>query len=77
MDRNTLTRQFRRIIGLTPGEYIRRKRLETAYELIRQGTGVLHAGYMSGFAEYSVFYRAFRQVYGISPGQLTVGSQKE
>ena len=77
MDRNTLTRQFRRIIGLTPGEYIRRKRLQEAYRLIRQGSGVLDAGYQCGFADYSAFYRAFRQVYGVAPSQLAGQAQKE
>lgn len=70
MDRNTLTRQFRRIIGLTPGEYLRRRRLQEAYDLIQRGYGVLDAGYKCGFGDYSAFYRAFRQAYGIAPSQL-------
>ena len=71
MDKGTMTRQFKRIVGMTPGDYIRRKRLESACELIRQGYGVQHAGYTSGFADYSAFFRAFRQCYGISPGDLS------
>jgi len=71
MDKNTMTRQFKRIIGMTPGDYIRRKRLETAYTLIRQGYTVQNAGMACGFADYSAFYRAFRQNYGISPGDLS------
>ena len=71
MDKNTMTRQFKRIIGMTPGDYIRRKRLETAYTLIRQGYGVQHAGLTCGFTDYSAFYRAFRQNYGFSPGVLS------
>ena len=70
LDKNTMTRQFKRIIGMTPGDYIRRKRLETAHELIRQGYGIQHAGYSSGFTDYSAFFRAFRQYYGMSPGDL-------
>ena len=70
MDKNTMTRQFRRIIGITPGDYIRRKRLESAYNLIRQGYSVQHASMISGFADYSAFYRAFRRRYGVSPGSL-------
>ena len=71
MDKNTMTRQFKRVIGMTPGEYIRRKRLESAHALIRQGYGVQHAGFVSGFTDYSAFYRAFRQRYGLSPGDLS------
>ena len=70
MDKNTMTRQFKRIIGMTPGEYIRRKRLEMSYELIRQGYAVQQAGYASGYTDYSAFYRAFCQQYGFPPGEL-------
>ena len=71
MDRNTMTRQFKRIVGMTPGDYIRRKRLESAHQLIRQGYSVQHAGFSSGFSDYSAFYRAFRRQYGLSPGELS------
>ena len=80
MDRNTMTRQFKRIVGMTPGDYIRRKRLESAHDLIRQGYGVQYAGLISGFSDYSAFYRAFRHRYGLSPGDLSAqtkpGSKK-
>ena len=71
MDKNTMTRQFKRIVGMTPGDYIRRKRLESAHALIRQGYGVQHAGYVSGFSDYSAFFRAFRKQYGFSPSDLS------
>ena len=71
MDKNTMTRQFRRVIGMTPGDYIRRKRLENAFELIRQGYGAQHAGYACGYTDYSAFYRAFCQQYGFPPGELS------
>ena len=70
MDKNTMTRQFRRIVGMTPGDYIRRKRLESAHQMLRQGYSAQHAGYSSGFVDYSAFYRAFRRQYGLSPGEL-------
>ena len=70
LDKNTMTRQFKRIIGMTPGDYIRRKRLENARELIRQGCSIQQAGYSSGFTDYSAFFRAFRQYFGVSPGDL-------
>ena len=71
MDKNTMTRQFKQIVGMTPGDYIRRKRLEAAHTLIRQGYGVQYAGYVSGFSDYSAFFRAFRQCYGQSPSQFS------
>lgn len=76
MDKNTLTRQFKRIIGMTPGNYIRRKRLETAHALIRQGYSVLNAGYSSGFSDYSAFYRAFCHLYGQAPSTFSSQTKK-
>ena len=70
LDKNTMTRQFKRIIGMTPGDYIRRKRLESAHELIRQGYSVQQACYSSGFTDYSAFFRAFRRCYDMSPSDL-------
>ena len=77
MDKNTMTRQFSRAFGLTPGVYIRRKRLEAARTLIRQGYGAQYAGFASGFADYSSFYRAFRQRYGTAPGDLSAAAPEE
>ena len=71
MDKNTMTRQFKRIVGMTPGDYIRRKRLVSANTLIRQGYGVQHAGYVGGVTDYSAFVRAFRKQYGFSPSDLS------
>ncbi|MBQ8111291.1 MAG: helix-turn-helix domain-containing protein [Clostridia bacterium] len=67
MDKNTLTRQFKRLIGVTPGDCIRRRRLEAARAMIQQGASMKQACAECGFSDYSAFYRAFRQVYGVSP----------
>ena len=67
IDKNTLTRQFKHVTGMTPAECIRRKRLDAAYVMISHGAGVTESCHECGFYDYSAFYRAFRQVYGISP----------
>lgn len=71
MDKNTMTRHFKQMVGMTPGDYIRRKRLENAHALIRQGYSAQHAGYTCGYTDYSAFYRAFCRRYGFPPGELT------
>ena len=67
MDKNTLTRQFKRQVGMTPGECIRWHRLEAARQLISSGTPTQTACVECGFSDYSAFYRAFRQAYGLNP----------
>ena len=67
MDKNTLTRQFKRLTGLTPGECIRQRRLEAAHTMIAAGAGMQEACAECGFSDYSAFYRAFRQAYGMGP----------
>ena len=67
MDKNTLTRQFKRQVGMTPGECIRRHRLEAVRQRILTGLPAQEACAECGFTDYSAFYRAFRQAYGASP----------
>ena len=67
MDKNTLTRQFKRLTGMTPGECIRQRRLEAAHDMIAAGAGMQEACAECGFSDYSAFYRAFRQAYGVGP----------
>ena len=71
MDKNTLTRRFKRATGMTPGECIRRKRLDAAYTMISHGAGVIESCHECGFSDYSAFYRAFRGVYGVNPSDCT------
>ena len=79
MDKNTLTRQFKRQVGMTPGEYIRRRRLEAARTAISSGASMQEACAECGFADYSAFYRAFRQAFGMSPSDFSAraGSGRE
>ena len=63
-------RLFKAQTGSTVHAYIRQRRLLYAAHLIRNGINVNKAAMDSGFEEYSTFFRAFRESFGISPGQL-------
>ena len=75
MDKNTLTRQFKRVTGMTPAECVRRKRLDAAYTMISHGAGVTESCHECGFSDYSAFYRAFRHAYGITPSDCAARAQ--
>jgi AraC family transcriptional regulator len=64
-----LARVFRACFGLSPGEYVRRVRLEHATARLAATTDALaDIAHDAGFADQSHFTRAFRQHTGLSPG---------
>ncbi|MEU8364569.1 DJ-1/PfpI family protein [Nonomuraea sp. NPDC048882] len=63
-----LTRLFRREIGLTPGRYVERIRVEAAQALLESGTaGVDSIARTCGFGSDETMRRAFLQVLGTTP----------
>jgi AraC-like DNA-binding protein len=70
LSRFHLTRSFAEVFGLPPLAYHRRLRLEVAARLLRSGgesaTGVAER---LGYGSLSAFTRAFRQNFGVPPGQ--------
>ena len=67
------SRLFRKGVGSSPWEYILRKRLVAARELLGDGATAQDACERSGFSDYSSFYRAYRTYFHESPGE-TKGS---
>lgn len=61
-------------IGTTPAAWIRKRRLERCrHDLLSQSSahlGILEVAAQWGFIDASVFSRAFRQEFGVSPRQL-------
>lgn len=63
-------RLFKAQMGATVHAYVRQKRLLNAARMIRAGVPVSKAAEDSGFRDYSTFYRAFRDSFGVTPGEL-------
>lgn len=70
LSRYHFMRLFKSQTGSTVHAYVRQKRLLYAARLIREGHSAVRAAAESGFSDYSAFHRAFRECFGISPGQL-------
>jgi AraC-like DNA-binding protein len=66
---------YQRERGLAPGTFLRRERLRAAEELLRHGTLSLSAiARQVGYADATVFTRAFRKEYSRTPGAWRDGA---
>ena len=70
LSRYHFMRLFKQQTGTTVHAYVRQKRLLSAARLIREGVPAGQAAAECGFNDYSAFNRAFRETFGVSPGQL-------
>jgi AraC-like DNA-binding protein len=68
LDRFTLTRQFRAMLGTSPYRYLTMRRLDNARLLIRFGASLADAAMEAGFADQSHMTRQFKRAYGLPPG---------
>ncbi len=68
MSKRTFLRSFQRELSMTPAEFIRRSRLETARRLLEQSRdGVEQVSIKAGFGSRSAMRRAFQTQLRISP----------
>ena len=67
LSESTLTRRFKEFLGAPPLEYLKKKRMIKAAELLRRGESVLNAGLAVGYSDNSYFIRLFRSYYGVTP----------
>ena len=64
-----LARVFRTFLGCTPGDLLRTRRLEKGAELLLQADhSIVEIALDSGFSDQAQFTKAFRRMYGTTPG---------
>ncbi len=62
-----LSRQFKQFTGLSLYQYIMKKRLIVARDLLRGGSSVMDSCMQCGFNDYSNFLKAFKREFGQTP----------
>ncbi len=65
-----LSREFKKHTGTTIHRYIVQKKLIEAKELIIKDTPIIEVYKQCGFGDYSNFFRAFKNEYGVTPKQF-------
>ncbi len=70
VSQSTITQTFRNKLGVSFYRSVTQRRLIAAKTLIIEGVPLESVGRKVGFADYSSFYRAFKQEFGISPRQF-------
>ncbi|MDX8482015.1 AraC family transcriptional regulator [Mesorhizobium sp. VK24D] len=61
-------RDFHRAAGMTPGQYLRDRRIRAASALIRTDMPLAEIAAATGFADQSHLTRVFKAIKGVSPG---------
>ncbi len=64
---STLERKFKKYFGIKPLEFIQKKKMLVAAELLKNGESVLSAGTSVGFSDNSYFINLFKRFYGVTP----------
>ena len=68
---STISHLFKQKMGVSLYRYITQRRLIAAKSMISKKIPMEEIAAQIGFADYSTFYRAFKQEYGISPRQFS------
>jgi len=68
---------FKRCTGKTVVQYINERRIEFAKERLRESGQIAFAAVASGFTDVTHFYRSFKKMTGLTPGQYIEQSNSE
>ena len=73
MSRSAFANEFKRTLGVTPGEYLLQWRVSVAQTLMRRGVPINVVSDDVGYASAAAFSRAFSQRVGASPRKWLAG----
>ncbi|MBP6121219.1 MULTISPECIES: helix-turn-helix domain-containing protein [Providencia] len=65
-----LNRQFKAVFQITPQQYIQKKRLEHAIELLEENYSITEISIKCAYADHSAFCRKFKEMTTMTPSQF-------
>ena len=73
VSRSLLHVKMKSLLNMSMGDYIKKRRLERACQLLRSGKNVSETAYMTGFSDPNYFSKAFKKHFGMSPTEYING----
>lgn len=71
MSRSAFTSKFKLLLEMTPANYIKRWRMQSAYRWLRDDKiAIVEAAERCGYETEAAFSKAFKRELGVSPGQV-------
>lgn len=71
ISKRQMERIFNKYLDATPGKYLRKIKVELAYQLVEQTEmSVLEIAFACGYHSHSILSRHFREEYGVTPRDL-------
>jgi YesN/AraC family two-component response regulator len=67
ISRSLLYTKMKNLVNMSAGDYVRKKRLDKACQMLREGNNVSETAYSTGFADPNYFSKTFKKNFGISP----------
>lgn len=64
-----LCKAFQETLGISPMKHVRQRRLQRAHAMLQSGERPTSIYMECGFRDYSTFYRAYREYFGVSPAE--------
>lgn len=77
ISKSQLNRSFQSYLKTTVWNYISLKRVNIAKQLVLEGHPIETAAYLSGFSNYSTFYRSYVKIMGSSPSMLKTAAPNQ
>lgn len=64
-----IAHSFKKMLGVSPSQYINRKKIIYAQSLINTGIHPVQVAEICGYVNYTTFYRQYKKYLGVSPAQ--------